>query len=237
MNGARFVSVIAVVGWLVGCGGSESPATTGSAVPVEDSGSTEAAASEDSAPANDAEAADSGSPEVDASTPVDAAPIEGWGAEHCPTGGPAEGFAVGQPIGDLVVEDCETGAKASIDEVCGASAAWVFVAHTHCPTCRATAKYTANVAKAVASKGVAVVHVVHQDDSVTCAQWKKIYGLEGIPNLKVYADPSGAAWSALKTKSYTAPHAFVDGERVITYKEHGLDEKTVLAKIDEALAK
>ncbi len=160
----------------------------------------------------------------------------GWGAGMCPVGGKSIGFGVGQELGDLPIQDCDTGVIRSIKEVCGAKATWIFVAHTHCPTCRATAQYTAKVAKQLVDKDVAVVHVVHVDDYQSCPSWRKKYGLEGIDNLRVYLDKSGAAWNAIKTKNYTAPHAFAGPNRVITYKQHGLSSNGVLQKVNQALA-
>lgn len=178
---------------------------------------------------------DAGDPVPDAASAEDVVD-GGWGPALCPVDGPPAGFGIGQTLGDLPVQDCDTGKMRTIKEVCGAKATWVFVAHSHCPTCRATATYTAQVAKQVADKGVAVVHVVQIDDSQTCPSWRKKYGLEGIENLHVYTDTTGIAWQSIKTSNYTAPHAFANGGRVITYKKHGLSSQAVMQKINEALA-
>jgi thiol-disulfide isomerase/thioredoxin len=161
---------------------------------------------------------------------------QGWGAAACPSS-TDKGFAVGQTLGDLGVRDCETGAPASVDEACGAKAAWIFAAHTHCPTCRSTAGFTDEVAQAVAGKDVAVVHLVYDDNGTSCAKWKEAYKLAGITNVFVYDDPKGVAFAKLKTSNYTAPSAFLDKNRVVTYKEHGLSKAQVLSQIDAALAK
>lgn len=161
---------------------------------------------------------------------------QGWGAEACPAAAD-KGFAVGQTLGDLGVRDCETGAPASVDEACGAKATWIFAAHTHCPTCRSTAGFTDEVAQAVAGKDVAVVHLVYDDNGTSCAKWKEAYKLAGITNVYVYDDPKGVAFAKLKTSNYTAPSAFLDKNRVVTYKEHGLSKAQVLSQIDAALAK
>lgn len=167
--------------------------------------------------------------------PVAKAP---WGPEHCPAAGAAKvGFAVGESIGDLGLKDCDTGADASFDEVCGAAATWVFAAHTHCPTCQATSSFMDDVAKAVADKNVAIVLTVHDDNGTTCEKWRDVYKLAGLTNVRVYADPTAAAWDKLKTKNYTAPSAFLDGARLITFKEHSLVKDDVLKQIDAALAK
>jgi hypothetical protein len=160
----------------------------------------------------------------------------GWGAAACPSASD-KGFAVGQTLGELGVRDCETGAPASVDEACGAKATWIFAAHTHCPTCRSTAGFTDDVAQAVAGKDVAVVHLVYDDNGTSCAEWKEAYKLAGISNVFVYDDPKGVAFAKLKTSNYTAPSAFLDGNRRITFKEHGLSKAQVLSRIDEALSK
>ncbi|MBI2393201.1 MAG: redoxin family protein [Deltaproteobacteria bacterium] len=163
---------------------------------------------------------------------------DAWGPTYCAAAGePAIGFAVGDQIGNLPVKDCDTGATVSIEEACGAKATWIFAAHTHCPTCRATADFTAEVAASVADQNVAVLHIVHDDSGISCPTWRERYELVGLPNVKVYADPSGAAWSALKTSNYTAPSAFLDARRVITYKAHGLTRAGVQSKIEDALAR
>jgi hypothetical protein len=35
---------------------------------------------------------------------------------------------------------------------------------------------------------------------------------------------------------HTAPHLFADGERVVTFRDHGLSSKTVEAQLQKALA-
>jgi thiol-disulfide isomerase/thioredoxin len=160
-----------------------------------------------------------------------------WSPGACPTADPsATGFAVGDVIGALPVRDCFTGEPASLDEVCGASATWIFSAHTHCPTCKATAGFTDDVAKAVADRNVAIVHTVYDDNGTSCAQWAAAYGFASYPNVRVFEDPGGAVWSLLKLSSYTAPSAFLDGERRITHKEHGMSKAAVLAEVDAILA-
>jgi hypothetical protein len=179
---------------------------------------------------------DGGPPGRDASatpTPSPATP-EGWGAATCPVGG-AEGFAVGDRLGDVPVRDCLTGEIASLNEVCGASATWIFAAHTHCPTCQATASYTDDVANAVATKNVAVVQLVYDDNGTSCAKWRDAYKLGGFPHVRVYEDKNGQAFDLLKKSNYTAAHVFLNKDRRITYKEHGLSKANVLARVEEAL--
>lgn len=159
-----------------------------------------------------------------------------WGAAKC-TATAEVGYEVGQSMGALVLKDCETGETATLDELCGAEATWIFVAHSHCPTCKATAAFTDEVADEVASKNVAVAHIMYDDDGTACAAWKEAYKLGGRPNLKVYEDPTGAAWQKIKTSNYTAPSAFLDRNRVVTFRAHGLTKAKVLSQIDTALTK
>ena len=147
------------------------------------------------------------------------------------------GLAVGDVIGPLPVEDCDTGEPASIDVTCGASAAWIFAAHTHCPTCKATAGFTDEVAAMMSDRNVAIIHTVYDDSGVSCAAWRQAYALSGLSNVRVFRDPGGAVWAKLKTSNYTAPSAFLDRNRVITHKAHGLDREAVLTMLEEALAK
>jgi thiol-disulfide isomerase/thioredoxin len=151
-----------------------------------------------------------------------------WGPQYCP---PGTGFEVGDAIGDLGVKDCDTGADATIDEVCGASATWIFVAHTHCPTCQATAAFTDEVAAAVAGQNVAIVHIVYDDSGTTCAQWRAAYKLAGIPNVRVYEDPRAAVWSKIRTQGSTAPSAILDRRRVITVKQHAMTKDAILREL------
>lgn len=137
----------------------------------------------------------------------------------------------------MSVIDCDTGEPASIDELCGANATWIFAAHSHCPTCKATAGFTGDVANANADQGVAVAHILYDDVNVSCAAWKAGYALGGLPNVRVYEDPTGAVWAALRTSNYTAPSVFLDRSRVVTHKEHGLQRSGVEAQLKVALSK
>lgn len=143
---------------------------------------------------------------------------------------------MGQRVGALVLKDCETGEATTLDELCGAEATWIFLAHTHCPTCKSTAGFTDTVAEAVASKNVAIAHIMYDDDGTSCTQWKETYKLGGLPNVRVYEDPTEAAWQKLKSSNFTAPSVFLDRDRVITFKAHGLSQSKVLTQIDAALA-
>ncbi|MBI3204569.1 MAG: redoxin domain-containing protein [Myxococcales bacterium] len=159
-----------------------------------------------------------------------------WGPSACPAPTTGVGYSVGDTLGDLTVVDCDTGAPRSLSEVCGAAATWVFVAHSHCPTCKGTAGFTPSVAQKVASQNVAIAHIMYDDNGTSCATWRKGYGLEGLPNVKVYQDPTGAVWSKLKTSNYTAPSVFLNAARVITHQEHGMSESEVLTQITSALS-
>lgn len=179
--------------------------------------------------------ADAGVPPTDVGNGGGTTNPFGWGPDKCSTEGGKAGYNVGNRMGKLVLHDCDTDEPRSLDELCGAKATWLFVAHSHCPTCQQTAKYTAGVAKELAAKEVAVAHVVYIDDWQNCKDWREKYGLKGIPNLKYYVDKTGAAWNAIKTKPYTAPHAIMGKNQIITYKNHGLNSSGVKSKINLAL--
>lgn len=218
-------------------GGQGGGADTGSGA----TGDTGATSEDSSAASQDANGAiDAGTATLDAggTGAVDAGNTAGafdWGKHKCVTEGPKKGFEIGHRLGDVPVFDCDTAAPRSLDELCGAKATWLFAAHSHCPTCQATAKYTPALAQELAKKGVAVAHLVYIDDHQSCPSWRKKYGLEGIPNLKVYLDKSGAAFSKIKIKPYTAAHAIMGKDQIITYKNHGLTAAGVASKVNLAL--
>lgn len=93
------------------------------------------------------------------------------------------------------------------------------------------------MAKSVESKNVAVIQLVYDDNGTSCADWRAAYKLAGLPNVRVHADPGGKAFAKLRTENYTAASAFLDKNRVITHKQHGLNKAQVLSQIDAALAK
>jgi len=178
-------------------------------------------------------------PPEDPGAPTTTPPPPGnpnWSAQACPAATAKIGFAIGDSLGSLDVQDCDTGAPATLDEVCGAGATWICSAHTHCPTCQATAGFTDEVAAAVAAKNVAVVQIVYDDNGTTCEKWRTVYKLGGFSNVRVYADPGGAVFDKLRSSNYTAASAFLDKNRVITHLEHNLNKGEVLSEIDKALA-
>lgn len=242
---ARLARILSFAALLAACAddSSDSARASGDTPPAETGGSAGSAGSGGAPGASNAGgggqvatgAGGAGSAAV-GSAGTSAGGASSWGSAAC--GGPASevGFAVGDHIGALSVLDCTTGKPATIDELCGANATWIFAAHSHCPTCKATAGFTDDVANAFADQGVAVAHILYDDVNVSCAVWAKAYGLEGLPNVKVYQDPTGAVWAALKTSNYTAPSAFLDGNRVITHKAHGLTREGVEAQLKVALS-
>ncbi len=222
-----------------GAAGQDAAAASDAAAATDAGGASGADAGQgatDAGPA-DAGTSDAGSMDVgttDAGT-TGAGGSSKWGPEQCKVAGSGKGFSVGQQIAALPIQDCDTGAKRDFAEVCGADATWLFVAHSHCPTCKATAQYTASVAQQFADKDVAIVHVVYIDDGQTCPSWRAKYGLDNLPNVKVYLDKTGASWNAIKTKNYTAPHAIMTKDRVITFKAHGLSSGGVASQLNKAL--
>lgn len=228
---ATDTGAVATDGGQVDAGGgvnADTDAGSGGDASAEDADSMDAGATD--AGSMDAGAADAGS--VDAGGEQS---LFSWGPKQCKKAGSGVGYDVGQQLGDLTVTDCDTGATRSIEEICGADATWLFVAHSHCPTCQATAGYTKKLATDLANKNIAIVHVVQIDDSQTCPGWRKAYGLAGLPNVRVYRENTGAAWKSIKTKNYTAPHVIMGPDRVITFKAHGLSSSAVKSKLLAAM--
>ncbi|MCO4763647.1 MAG: redoxin domain-containing protein [Myxococcales bacterium] len=215
---------------------SDAAATGSDAAGGSDTAAADTAAVDAGTGSTDVGQADTGA--QDAGTAVDAGQTngKGWGPEKCQKAGSGTGFGIGQQLGSLSLKDCDTGKSRAITEVCGAKATWLFVAHSHCPTCQATASYTKQVALDLADKDIAIVHVIQIDDGQTCQGWRKKYGLTGLPNVKFYTENTGKAWQAIKTKNYTAPHAIMKADRVITFKAHGLSSGAVKQKLQQALA-
>lgn len=209
---------------LVACSGNTSPPSSGDRV-SGDQGLLDGGAAQSAAASGTAE------PQK---PPVGNGTNPAWGAACAPPGA-SVGFELGDSLGDLGIKDCDTGAAATVDEVCGADAAWIFAAHTHCPTCQATAAFTDDVAKAVSDKNVAVIQLVYDDNGTSCAEWRANYALAGISNVRVYADPGGKAFGKLKSSNFTAASAFINANRVVTHKEHGLTKTKVLSQVEAAL--
>jgi hypothetical protein len=163
------------------------------------------------------------------------------GANTAPTGPMCAGdtgklgFNVGDTIGKLEVRSCETNEIATIDNLCKAKATWLFHGHTHCPPAAETAGFTDEVASEMASKDVAIVHIVYDDSGTSCEVWKKKYALGGITNVKLYADPDGAIFQKIKLTDNFAPSVFINSKHVITYKKHQMTKAEVLSRFDEAL--
>ena len=147
-----------------------------------------------------------------------------WGPEHCPT--PPEGITVGyktgQQLPDLQVLDCE-GNPHSLDEVCGASALWLFAPHGWCPHCKKTGGFAETLLAEFEGQNVAAVQVLvaayaygQPPTTGDCKKWQSDFGLQKV---KVFYDPSGKLQS-LWEQNYTALSVFVDADRVIQKKLH-----------------
>ena len=162
-----------------------------------------------------------------------------WGANKCPAlpAGITSGVAVGQQLKKLVVKDCD-GNDYPLENVCGAPATWIFVAHGWCPHCQAATASSEEVLASYAGKNVAAVNVLVQNaqnkapTAADCKAWKKAYGLANV--IALY-DPKGVT-EALYDEGYTALNVFIDEDRVIRSKFHGESETTINAGIDAALA-
>lgn len=100
----------------------------------------------------------------------------------------------------------------------------------------ATAKYAAALADVVRFWWAGVTHVPYIDDGTTYAEWRSKYPLCGHANQRFFDDPTGAAWTAIKSRNCTAPHLFADRDRVVIYREHELSSAGVEDQLQRALA-
>lgn len=163
------------------------------------------------------------------------------GANTAPTGPMCAGdtgklgFNVGDTIGKIEVRNCETNEITTIENLCKAKATWLFHGHTHCPPAAETAGFTDEVATEMASKDVAIVHIVYDDSGTSCEVWKKKYALGGISNVRLYADPDGKIFQTIKLTENFAPSVFINSKHIITYKKHQMTKAEVLTRFEEAL--
>lgn len=179
-------------------------------------------------------------------TPTPAAPTGAgnptnvaWGADKCPAlpAGVASGVKIGQQLKKIVVKDCD-GNDYSLDNVCGAPATWIFVAHGWCPHCQAATASSEAILAGYASKNVAAVNILIENagskppTAADCKAWQKTYGLTNV--IALY-DAKGVT-QALYDDPYTALNVFIDEDRVIRSKFNGESKATIASSIDAALA-
>jgi len=142
------------------------------------------------------------------------------GPDQCPDTPPGVqvGFEIGDQMPSIIVYDCE-GNQTTLDELCGAEALFLFVAHGWCELCLYVSSFAEEVEDDYASQGLASAVVIVEDedglppDPAYCAAWRDQFGLEDV---RVYYDPGGgltALWGGQASVS-----AFVDHDRVIVGK-------------------
>ena len=163
-----------------------------------------------------------------------------WGPSLCPTlpAGKTVGLASGQQLAKLTVKDCD-GNDYALENVCGSSATWLFVAHGWCPYCKSVSKNAEATLASYAGKNVAAVNILvesaaSQPPTMTdCKAWRDIHGLT---NVVALYDPDGVTKGLFDAGS-SALSVFIDRDRVIRGKIiHTDDVAMIKAGIDGALA-
>lgn len=147
----------------------------------------------------------------------------GWGPEHCAP--PPDGVQVGSRLGDqldgLVLQTCE-GVHISLNELCGAHAAWLSFAHAWCPHCREGAALAESLHATYADRGLASVNVLVEwgpgeaPSGEHCEAWRDTHGQDRVLTLYDAERVSFRLWD----ENYTALNVFLDADRVIRAKLH-----------------
>jgi hypothetical protein len=162
-----------------------------------------------------------------------------WGSSKCPAlpAGKQAGLMTGQQLPPLTVKDCD-GNDYALENVCGASATYLFVAHGWCPYCRNATKSSETLLASYAGKNVAFVNVLvenaqSQPPTMTdCKAWRDTYKLTNV--IALY-DPTGVTKGLFDAGS-SALGVYMDDERVIRSKTIHTDDQTAIkGGIDGAL--
>jgi hypothetical protein len=179
----------------------------------------------------------------DASASDASAPSDGgsaWGPSKCPAtpAGKNVGLATGEQLAKLVVKDCD-GNDYALENVCGSSATWLFVAHGWCPYCKSVTKDAETTLASYAGRNLAAVNVLvenaaSQPPTMTdCKAWRDTYALT---NVVALYDPDGVTKGLFDAGS-SALSVFIDKDRVIRSKIiHTDDLAAIKSGIDGALA-
>jgi hypothetical protein len=163
-----------------------------------------------------------------------------WGADQCPPAPPgvSVGVEIGQQLGAIVVKDCD-GNEVTLDELCGASALWIFAASGTCPFCKSVSAQQEMIHAAYAAKNLASVNVLVENgqgdppDENDCKAWRAKFGQQKV---RTYYDPTGAVLALWPEPGTTSMSAFVDKDRVLVSKlVHTADLVAIMAGIEGAL--
>lgn len=166
-------------------------------------------------------------------------PNGAWGPSKCAAlpAGKQVGNATGDQLPKLVVKDCD-GNDYALDNSCGASATWLFVAHGWCPYCRNATKNAETILASYAGKNVAAVNVLVQSAAsqpptmADCKAWRDTYKLT---NVVALYDPTGVTLPLFDAGS-SALGVYLDKDRIIRSKTIHTDDTTAIkAGIDGAL--
>lgn len=225
---ASMSAVIAVAA----CSGAESPQSTHpeSAAATVDGGPGAIAPDSSSLPKP------GDPPTDDAGAPLPAS----WGQSQCaaatPPAGAVVGLETGNQLGAVVLKDCD-GNDFPLTKICGASAAWVFVAHGWCPHCKLVTKNAESILAGYAGRNVAAVNVLlenAQGKAPTVADCKAWRDGAKLANVIALYDATGAT-KGLFEENATSLNVFLDKDRVIHAKAHTDVTAEIRRGIDEAL--
>ncbi|MFO0757630.1 MAG: hypothetical protein U0359_14130 [Byssovorax sp.] len=163
-----------------------------------------------------------------------------WGADQCPATPPGAtvGVETGQQLAPITVLDCD-GNPASLDELCGASALWIFAASGTCPFCKSVSAQQEMIHAAYAAKNLASVNILVENgqgkppDANDCKVWRAKFGQDKV---RTYYDPTGTILALWPEPGVTSMSAFVDHDRIIVGKlVHTADLAAIMAGIQGAL--
>jgi hypothetical protein len=162
----------------------------------------------------------------------------GWGPDRCPA--VPEGVEVGydrfDQIGPLALKTCG-GEDVTLADVCGADAAWLFLAHMWCPSCRVVGEMSEGIHDSFAGENLASLNVIVEDsqgerpDEEDCLAWRETFAQDDVITL---FDPTGDAF-VLWDDPVTSLNIVLDRQRVMMAKFHGDRDRDILAAIDARL--
>jgi thiol-disulfide isomerase/thioredoxin len=161
-----------------------------------------------------------------------------WGTSYCPADNSSAptGYDTGNQLPEIILKTCD-GQDFSLNQLCGASALWIFAAHGWCPHCKQASSVAEQVHDSFAGKNVASVNILVETsayqppDEASCKAWREQYKMDDV--LTLY-DPTGATFK-LWDNNYTALSVFVDKDRKIVSKSHSDTTTALQSGIEQAL--
>lgn len=213
------------------------PADSLSAETVEDLDVTPAGSATDSSPSDDTSTPEDTSgetSEVEEDAEEESGPQE-WGPTLC-VDTEEKGYEIGEILANMQFLSCD-GDAFGTQELCGASATWLFIVHAWCAECRKVPAFADAIAEEYAAQNVAVVQIlVHSYDhqlptSSDCEAWVDEFQLKTATTLY---DPV-VKNILLAISQQTGLSVFLDADQRIISKEHFYMEGPIRAEIDAIL--